>query len=115
MELAVHGDLKPEDWLERFQRAADASLRSQFATEEDRGILRELAFDSGEDGVWATASFSMASHPGITFIRSQRVMPDLSSEEDPEFAAILLGIHLIEWFYTEATGKTPDADGVIRN
>ncbi|GAA2359362.1 hypothetical protein [Streptomyces cuspidosporus] len=115
MELAVHGELSPEEWLERFQRAAEASMRSQFATEEDRGTLRELVFDSREDGVWATVSFSMASHPGITFIRSQRVMPDLSAEEDPDFAAMLLGIHLIEWFYTEARKKTPDADGIIRN
>lgn len=90
-------------------------MRSQFATEEDRGTLRELAFDSREDGVWATVTFSMDSHPGITFVRNQRVVPDLSEEGDPDFAAMLFGTHLIEWFYTEARRRTPDADGVIRN
>lgn len=115
VELTTHGGLSPDEWLAQFQPAAEASMRSQFATEEDRGTLREFDFASREDGVWATVSFSMVSCPGITFIRSQRVMPDLSADEDPDFAAMLFGTHLIEWFYTNARKKTPDADGIIRN
>jgi hypothetical protein len=90
-------------------------LRHQFASDEDAGSLRSLAFEDRDDGVWAIATFTMRSVKGVTFIRSQRVMPDLSSEWDPDFAAMLFETHLIEWFHVEAKRKTPDPSGTIRN
>ncbi|UGY93057.1 hypothetical protein [Streptomyces gobiensis] len=74
-----------------------------------------MTLDHREDGVWAAASFSMASHPGVTFVWNQKIMPDLSAEWDPDFAAMLFSTHLIEWFHTEAKRRSPDADGIIQN
>lgn len=115
MEREPRGGLPPQEWLARFQGSAEARLRGQFASEEDAGSLSSLAFEDREDGVWAIATFAMRSVQGVTFIRSQRVMPDLSSEWDPDFAAMLFETHLIEWFYVDAKRKTPDSSGTVRN
>ncbi|MFE5924007.1 hypothetical protein [Streptomyces sp. NPDC056468] len=109
------GGLSPQEWLARFQDSAEAKLRDQFSSEEDAGSLSSLAFEEREDGVWGIATFSMCSVQGVTFIRSQRVMPDLSSEWDPDFAAMLFETHLIEWFYVDAKRKPPDSSGRVRN
>jgi hypothetical protein len=77
--------------------------------------LLDLAMEPRGDGVWAIATFTMCSVPDVTFVRSQRVVPDLRSEWDPEFAAMLFETHLIEWFHTDAKHRTPDAGGTVRN
>ncbi|MBB6418879.1 hypothetical protein [Streptomyces sp. AK010] len=115
VEREPHGGLDPQEWLAGFQDSAEARLRGQFASEEDAGSLYSLALENREDGVWAIANFAMRSVQGVRFIRSQRVMPDLSSEWDPDFAAMLFETHLIEWFHVDAKRKTPDSTGTVRN
>ncbi|GAA3884306.1 hypothetical protein GCM10023084_41500 [Streptomyces lacrimifluminis] len=109
------GGLSPHEWLARFQDYAEEKLRNQLASEEDAGSLRDLVLAHREDGVWAIVTFVMESVPSVTFIRSQRVMPDLSSEWDPDFAAILFETHLIEWFHVDAKRRAPDSSGTVRN
>ena len=115
MDYAPRGGLDAHQWLDQFQRAAEPAVRNDLAAEEDRGSLQNLTLDHRDDGVWAIATFSMKRHPAATFVWSQRVMPDLSTEWDPEFASMLFGTHLIEWFHTKAKKRTPPADGIIRN
>jgi hypothetical protein len=115
MEHTPRGGLTPNEWLDEFQEAAETSIRSQLSTEEDRGTLHQLELDHRKDGVWAIASFSMDKRPGVTFVRSQKIMPDLSADWDPSFAAMLFDTHLIEWFHTEAKRQSPDTDGFVRN
>ncbi|MFJ4329077.1 hypothetical protein ACIP3A_39040 [Streptomyces tricolor] len=109
------GVIPPQEWLARFKDSAEAKLRGQFASEEDAGSLSSLTIEDREDGVWAIAAFTMHSAQGVTFIRSQRIIPDLSSEWDPDFAAMLFETHLIEWFHMDAKHKTPDSSGTVRN
>ncbi|MFI1305572.1 hypothetical protein [Streptomyces sioyaensis] len=115
MDYTPRGGLDPHQWLDQFQRSAESAVRNDLAAEEDRGSLQKFALDHRNDGIWAIATFSMESHPAVTFVWSQRVMPDLSTEWDPEFASTLFGTHLIEWFHTEAKKRPPSADGIIRN
>lgn len=115
MEHEPHGGLSPQEWLARFQDSAEAKLRHQFTSDEDAGSLYSLAFEDRKDGVWAIATFAMRSVQDVTFIRSQRIMPDLSSEWDPDFAAMLFETHLIEWFHVDAKRKKPDSSGTVRN
>lgn len=115
VEREPHGGLPPQEWLAIFQDSAEAKLRHQFASDEDAGSLQNLAFEDREDGVWAIATFAMCSVQDVTFIRSQRIMPDLSSEWDPDFAAMLFETHLIEWFHVDAKHKTPDSSGTVRS
>lgn len=110
-----YGGLPSHEWLARFQGSAEEKVRNQLASEEDAGNLRNLVLEHREDGVWAIATFTMSSVPLVTFIRSQRVMPDLSSEWDPEFAAMLFETHLIEWFHVDAKRRAPDSSGTVRN
>ncbi|MFD9205134.1 hypothetical protein ACFVZM_02505 [Streptomyces sioyaensis] len=115
MDHTPRGGLDPHQWLDQFQRSAEPALRNNLATEEDQGLLQTLTLDHRGDSIWAIATFSMESHPAVTFVWSQRVMPDLSTEWDPEFASMLFRTHLIEWFHTKAKKRRPSADGVIRN
>jgi hypothetical protein len=110
-----HGGLSRQEWLARFQDSAEEKVRNQLASEEDRGAVHKLVLEHREDGVWAIATFTMDVAPAATFIRSQRVMPDLSSEWDPEFAAMLFETHLIEWFHVDAKRRAPDSSGTVRN
>ncbi|GAB2956228.1 hypothetical protein GCM10023080_014250 [Streptomyces pseudoechinosporeus] len=110
-----HGGLPPQEWLARFQGSAEEKIRNQLASEEGPGTLRDLVLEHREDGVWVIATFTMNSVPQVTFIRSQRIMPDLSSGWDPEFAAMLFETHLIEWFHVDAKRRAPDSSGTVRN
>ncbi|KNE81235.1 hypothetical protein ADZ36_17585 [Streptomyces fradiae] len=103
------------EWIDRFQQEAEAGLREQFATEADRGALHALVLENHGDHVRAVASFSMEIRPGVIFMWSRRVVPDLSETWDPGFAAMLFGTHLTEWFHTEAKKEIPGPDGVVRN
>ncbi|MFF1405136.1 hypothetical protein [Streptomyces sp. NPDC058294] len=114
-ERESDGGLPSQEWVARFRDSAAAKLREQFASEEDAGSLTSLTVEDREDGVWAIAAFVMRSVQGVTFIRSQRIVPDLSSDWDPDFAAMLFETHLIEWFYVDAKYKTPDPSGTVRN
>lgn len=107
--------ISPREWLARFQVSAEEKIRSQLSSEEDSGALHDLVLEHREDGVWASATFTMNAGPQVTFIRSQRIMPDLSSGWDPEFAAMLFETHLIEWFHVDAKRRAPDSSGVVRN
>lgn len=109
-----HGGLSPDDWLARFATSAAEKVRVQLSSEEDAGELLDLAIETRKDGIWSNVTFTMHSTPGVTYIRSQRVMPDLSAEWDPEFAATLFETHLIEWFYTDGKRRAPDASGTVR-
>ncbi|MEU5424219.1 hypothetical protein AB0H73_01230 [Streptomyces olivoreticuli] len=115
MGYTSRDEAEPSRWISRFQQLVEPSLRNDLAAEESCGVLQEISLHHRDDGVWVSASFSMASHPGVTFVWDQRVMPDLSAEWDAEFAAMLFRTHLVEWFHTEAKRRTPGVDGFIRN
>jgi hypothetical protein len=57
----------------------------------------------------------MDKRPDLTFEYQRDVVPGLSADWEPDFAASLFETHLIEWFYTEAKNAPPDTDGVVRN
>lgn len=115
MDREPRDELSLGQWMDQFKRAAEPGLRGELASEDDQGTLQELIITHRGDGAWVAATFSMASHPGITFIWDQRVIPDLSAEWEPDFAATLFSTHLIEWFHTKAKRRLPDVDGIIRN
>ncbi|GFE12410.1 hypothetical protein Sgleb_04570 [Streptomyces glebosus] len=115
MDHTPRGGLDCNQWIDQFQQRAEPALRNDLAAEDDQGSLQNFALDHRDDGIWVIATFSMKSHPAVTYVWSQRVMPDLSAEWDPEFASMLFGTHLIEWFLTEARKRPPSADGIIRN
>ncbi|MFF7233704.1 hypothetical protein [Streptomyces sioyaensis] len=106
--------MERDEWLAQFQRSLERSLPKSLASEEDQGSLREMLVDRREQGIWITATFSMASRPGVAFEWQQNVVPELSTDWDPAFAAMLFRTHLIEWYHTEAKRRPPTADGVVR-
>ncbi|PBC82057.1 hypothetical protein SAMN05428945_3387 [Streptomyces sp. 2224.1] len=115
MEHTPRGGSHVSQWFGRFQRSLELSLPESLASEEDQGSLRDMRVDRREKGIWVTVAFSMASRPGVVFERNQNVVPDLSADWDPEFAAMLFRTHLIEWYHTEAKRRPPAADGVVRD
>ncbi|GAA5615147.1 hypothetical protein ACPCUV_16940 [Streptomyces platensis] len=115
MDHTPRGGMDVEQWLARFERSLESSLPKSLASEEDQGSLREMLVDRRAQGVWITATFSMASHPGVAFEWRQNVVPEFSADWDPEFAAMLFRTHLIEWYHTEAKRRPPAADGVVRD
>ncbi|MGP3953575.1 hypothetical protein [Streptomyces sp. 7N604] len=115
MEEEPRGALSLDDWIDQFRQAAEAKVRNELGEEGNIGALRELTINRSETGGWAVASFSIDDRPGVTFVWSQQVAPDLSAKWEPDFAAMLFSTHLIEWYHTEAKRRPPGADGVIRN
>ncbi|MGA4881617.1 hypothetical protein NCG97_27060 [Streptomyces lydicamycinicus] len=115
MDHTPRGGMDVEEWLAQFQRSLERSLPKSLASEEDQGSLREMLVDRREQGVWITATFAMASHPGVAFEWRQNVVPELSADWDPAFASMLFRTHLIEWYHTEAKRRPPTADGVVRD
>ncbi|MEV4505578.1 hypothetical protein [Streptomyces klenkii] len=109
------GEVESRRWISCFQQIVEPRLRDNLAAEESCGSLQGMTLDDRNDEAWVSARFSMATHPGVTFVWKQRVMPDLSVDWDPQFAAMLFCTHLIEWFHTEAKRRTPGADGTIRS
>lgn len=115
MEDTPRSGLTIDEWVAEFLQAAEASIRNQLSSNSDHGTLRHLTLEHRGDGIWAIATFSMDTHPGVTFIRSQNIVPDLSGDWEAAFAATLFDTHLIEWFYAEAKNTPPDPHGIVRN
>lgn len=112
--LVPRGVETEQEWMDAFLRMARAGVDDELGPGSNPGTLDELKIESAGGDLWVRAAFVMDGHPDVTFSWGEPVIPELSEDWDPEFAATLFKVHLIEWFHTVAKRQKPDQQGVVR-
>lgn len=108
MSIGVHpGTPEAEAYLQHFREVATEEIQQGMTEEGQEGALLRIAFGDHLDGVRATATFTMNSHPGMVFTRTRNILPVDGTQWDATFAAGLFTVTLFEKFHTWAKRQEP--------